>query len=723
MSTPLEPPGARPRDPRERDRAQGGRGAVPGPDRPTPVLPPPRRASPAWSSLALIVDPRLHLDRGLRPPGWWKWDHATPGDVENGGTPTLSLPTWLGGTGFAIGDHPFGQDEIGRDIFARVMKGTQTSLERDVRDQRAGRRHRHGRRRGRGLLPWRDRPVPDAVHRPVHHLPGHRDRRGPRQGRRSAGASGWRVALGAITWTTLARLVRGEFLTLREREFVDAAKVAGASSFRIIRKHMIPNAMGVIIVNTTLLASQAVLLETALSYLGFGIKSPDVSLGTMISEYQSAFSTRPVAVLVARPVHHPDRPVGQLHRRRPARRLRPAPEAGPVGSARWSRAARARGRRRAARQAEPTVMRDRAHAAQAEQRAAATLATREHADGGDQCAGARSVPAAGLLEAGVVEVARQRAAPRDGRRRRAAASLCCVACALPTGRGAGTPRRSPAVRRRAAAARSDRRQPRWPARARRPCAGCCATVHAAVGDLHVGRQKAAQPSRPNRASGAPYASSDVQARRRPVTSPSHGHRDRQGHAQRPGASATAAPRSSPWCGHDDTRQRRSVAPDRTERQLVSTLSTRIRPAPAGTPARPRTTDRSSRSRTSTSPSTSTASGSRRPSTSATTSTPARCSPSWVSPARARPSPRCRCSGCCPPTAASTRQRQAQGPGAGRADGCGPATGPRQGDRGHLPGADDCDEPRLHDRLPDRRDDPLALRHVAEARPRRGPSSC
>ena len=52
----------------------------------------------------------------------------TPNDVENGGTPTLSLPTWLGGSGFAIGDHPFGQDEIGRDIFARVMKGTQTSL-------------------------------------------------------------------------------------------------------------------------------------------------------------------------------------------------------------------------------------------------------------------------------------------------------------------------------------------------------------------------------------------------------------------------------------------------------------------------------------------------------------------------------------------------------------------------------------------------------------------
>ena len=60
-----------------------------------------------------------------------------------------------------------------------------------------------------------------------------------------------------------------------------------------MRKHMLPNAMGVIIVNTTLLMSTAVLLETALSFLGFGIQSPDVSLGKMISDYQSAFSTRP----------------------------------------------------------------------------------------------------------------------------------------------------------------------------------------------------------------------------------------------------------------------------------------------------------------------------------------------------------------------------------------------------------------------------------------------
>ena len=226
-------------------------------------------------------------------PGWWKFDHFTPRDVVNGGAPTMSLPTWLGGSGFAIGDHPFGQDEIGRDIFARTMKGTQTSINVmviiSVLAALIGMTIGAvaGFYRGwvdQALMRFTDLfitfPV-IVIGAVLGNLAG------------NAGAFWLAVALGCITWTTLARLVRGEFLTLREREFVDAAKVAGASSFRIIRKHMIPNAMGVIIVNTTLLAAVAVLLETALSYLGFGIQAPDVSLGTMISEYQSAFATRP----------------------------------------------------------------------------------------------------------------------------------------------------------------------------------------------------------------------------------------------------------------------------------------------------------------------------------------------------------------------------------------------------------------------------------------------
>jgi peptide/nickel transport system permease protein len=82
-------------------------------------------------------------------------------------------------------------------------------------------------------------------------------------------------------------------LSLREREFVDAARVAGASNRRIIFKHILPNAVGVIIVSVTLLMSGAILLETALSYLGFGVVPPDVSLGLLVSQFQESFSTRP----------------------------------------------------------------------------------------------------------------------------------------------------------------------------------------------------------------------------------------------------------------------------------------------------------------------------------------------------------------------------------------------------------------------------------------------
>ena len=101
------------------------------------------------------------------------------------------------------------------------------------------------------------------------------------------------LMLGFFAWMGLARFVRTEFLTLREREFVDAARVAGASNRRIIFKHILPNAVGVIIVAVTLLMSGAILLESALSFLGFGVVPPDVSLGQLINQYQNAFTTRP----------------------------------------------------------------------------------------------------------------------------------------------------------------------------------------------------------------------------------------------------------------------------------------------------------------------------------------------------------------------------------------------------------------------------------------------
>ena len=107
------------------------------------------------------------------------------------------------------------------------------------------------------------------------------------------GAGFLAIYLGLFSWTGLSRLVRGEFLKLREMEFVDAARVAGASNRRIIFKHILPNAVGIIIVSVTLLMSSAILLETALSYIGFGVVAPDVSLGLLISTYQDSFTSRP----------------------------------------------------------------------------------------------------------------------------------------------------------------------------------------------------------------------------------------------------------------------------------------------------------------------------------------------------------------------------------------------------------------------------------------------
>ena len=97
------------------------------------------------------------------------------------------------------------------------------------------------------------------------------------------------ILIGLFAWTALARLVRAEILSLREREFVDAARLAGASDRRIVFKHILPNSVGVITVNLTLLLAAAVLTETALSYLGFGVQAPDWSLGKLISvlEFQA----------------------------------------------------------------------------------------------------------------------------------------------------------------------------------------------------------------------------------------------------------------------------------------------------------------------------------------------------------------------------------------------------------------------------------------------------
>ena len=100
------------------------------------------------------------------------------------------------------------------------------------------------------------------------------------------------LIIAAFAWMPLARLVRGVTLSLREREFVEAARAVGASNRRIIARHILPNALGPIIVNGTLVVAGAILIETALSFLGFGIQPPDVSLGNLIANAVGAAGTR-----------------------------------------------------------------------------------------------------------------------------------------------------------------------------------------------------------------------------------------------------------------------------------------------------------------------------------------------------------------------------------------------------------------------------------------------
>ena len=90
------------------------------------------------------------------------------------------------------------------------------------------------------------------------------------------------VAIGAVNWLDMARIVRGQTLSLREREFVEAARLTGVSTGRIILRHIAPNLMGIVIVYVTLTIPQAILVESFLSFLGLGVQEPQTSLGALV---------------------------------------------------------------------------------------------------------------------------------------------------------------------------------------------------------------------------------------------------------------------------------------------------------------------------------------------------------------------------------------------------------------------------------------------------------
>ncbi|WP_285725933.1 ABC transporter permease [Psychromicrobium xiongbiense] len=250
-------------------------------------------------------------------PGWWKYSYTDVGDIVNDAAPTYTFP-------FSFGDHPFGQDRVGRDMFAMTMRAAQLSIIvmftigiiaafiGVVVGALAG--------YFRGWVETVLMRITDAIiiipvivtaavlgqianKASVGSTKVQADGSIIEQRDFIAEMFAWLqnnfgvvllgVFLALAIWVGLARLVRGEFLSLREREFVDAARIAGASNSRIVFKHILPNAIGVIIVNTTLLMSSAILLEAGLSYIGLGVRAPDISLGSLVVQNQEAFSTRP----------------------------------------------------------------------------------------------------------------------------------------------------------------------------------------------------------------------------------------------------------------------------------------------------------------------------------------------------------------------------------------------------------------------------------------------
>jgi oligopeptide transport system permease protein len=106
------------------------------------------------------------------------------------------------------------------------------------------------------------------------------------------------LAIGAVGWLTMARIVRGQALALRHREFVEAAIVLGVPTHRVITRHIIPNVLGTVIVYATLTVPQVILFESFLSFLGLGVQEPLTSLGRLVAEGALEMESAPWMLLV-----------------------------------------------------------------------------------------------------------------------------------------------------------------------------------------------------------------------------------------------------------------------------------------------------------------------------------------------------------------------------------------------------------------------------------------
>ena len=189
--------------------------------------------------------------------------------------------------------HPFGTDDVGRDEFARAMAGGRVSLLIGLSSMLMAIIFGVGIGAFAGyyggvidnlLMRFTDVVLAVPLYLLLFVLSASFTDHTPRS---------VIILIAVLTWTYAARLVRGEFLSLKEREYVLAARTIGARNFRIMFRHILPNAAGPIIVNATLLIGANIILESVMSYFGFGIQPPDASWGSLVSDGQGFFDVGP----------------------------------------------------------------------------------------------------------------------------------------------------------------------------------------------------------------------------------------------------------------------------------------------------------------------------------------------------------------------------------------------------------------------------------------------
>jgi oligopeptide transport system permease protein len=221
------------------------------------------------------------------PGGLWKILHLTGDPTTQEVTNTYALPSL---------QHPMGTDILGRDLMARVFYGSSISLSIGIIVQFlilfiggtigmvAG---YVGGRIDNLLMRFTDimYAFPDLLLVLLFVA--------------AFGPSFWSIfiAIGLVNWVNLARLVRGQVLSIKEKEFIEAAKMTGTSPIKLVLKHLLPNSLGPVIVTLTFGIPAAIFTEAVLSFLGIGIRPPEPSWGVMIEDGYAGIFADPLQVL------------------------------------------------------------------------------------------------------------------------------------------------------------------------------------------------------------------------------------------------------------------------------------------------------------------------------------------------------------------------------------------------------------------------------------------